>query len=122
MKAQDEAGDASRKHWERMAREGCEFTRPWLNLDGELVRVYARGELASAPDPLNEMYPAGVLANVEGRDVLCLASGGGQQSAVFALLGARVTVVDLAEAQLDGDRRATAAGPRTRSRGVGNTG
>jgi SAM-dependent methyltransferase len=106
VKARDEAGDASQKHWERMAREGCGFTRPWLNLDGALVRSYARGELAPAPEPLNEMYPAGVLADVEGRDVLCLASGGGQQSAVFALLGARVTVVDLAEAQLDGDRAA----------------
>lgn len=38
--------------------------------------------------------------------MLCLASGGGQQSAVFALLGARVTVADLSEAQLEGDRRA----------------
>jgi SAM-dependent methyltransferase len=41
---------------------------------------------------------------VEGRDVLCLASGGGQQSAVFGLLGATVTVLDLCEGQLRGDR------------------
>ena len=52
------------------------------------------------------MYPTSVLANVEGKDVLCLASGGGQQSAVFSLLGARVTVVDLVEGQLEGDRKA----------------
>jgi SAM-dependent methyltransferase len=104
----DEIGAASEEHWERMAREGCGFTRPWLNLDRALVRRYARGELQSAPAPLAEMYPAGVLARVEGRDVLCLASGGGQQSAVFALLGARVTVADLSESQLEGDRRAAA--------------
>jgi len=54
------------------------------------------------------MYPKSVLANVKGRNVLCLASGGGQQSAVFGLLGARVTVADLAEGQLSGDRRAAA--------------
>ena len=54
------------------------------------------------------MYPANVLAGVAGKEVLCLASGGGQQSAVFGLLGANVTVVDLAEGQLEGDR--TAAG------------
>lgn len=54
------------------------------------------------------MYPASILADVENKDVLCLASGGGQQSAVFALLGAQVSVVDLAEGQLDGDRQAAA--------------
>jgi 2-polyprenyl-3-methyl-5-hydroxy-6-metoxy-1,4-benzoquinol methylase len=89
-----------------MAREGCGFTRPWLNLDRALVRQYARGELTPAPEFLSEMYPARLLADVEDRDVLCLASGGGQQSAVFALLGARVTVADLSESQLDSDRRA----------------
>jgi protein-L-isoaspartate O-methyltransferase len=49
-----------------------------------------------------------VLAGVEGKDVLCLASGGGHQSAVFSLLGARVAVVDLAEGQLEADRKAAA--------------
>jgi SAM-dependent methyltransferase len=57
---------------------------------------------------LPDIYPASILAGVEGRDVLCLASGGGQQSAVLGLLGARVTVVDLAEGQLRGDRAAAA--------------
>jgi SAM-dependent methyltransferase len=52
------------------------------------------------------MEPRWVLAAVEGKDVLCLASGGGQQSAVFGLLGARVTVLDLCEGQLRGDRAA----------------
>ena len=106
MKERDEIAEVGEGHWERMVREGCGFTRPWLSLDRDLVGRYARGELTDAPESLAEMYPAGVLANVEGRDVLCLASGGGQQSAVFALLGARVTVADLAEAQLRGDRRA----------------
>jgi SAM-dependent methyltransferase len=43
---------------------------------------------------------------VAGKDVLCLAAGGGQQSAAFALLWASVTVVDLAETQLERDREA----------------
>lgn len=108
MKELDEVAAANLEHWERMTREGCEFTQPWLGLDRAQVRSYARGELTSAPETLVEMYPAGLLSDVEGRDVLCLASGGGQQSAVFALLGARVTVADLSESQLDGDRRAAA--------------
>lgn len=35
--------------------------------------------------------------NVEDKDVLCLASGGGQQSVVLSPLGARATVVDICE-------------------------
>ena len=52
------------------------------------------------------MYPPESLLGVKGKDVLCLASGGGQQSAVFGLLGANVTVVDLSQGQLDGDKTA----------------
>lgn len=105
---QDEIGEANKHLWEKMAKERCGFTRPWLNLNRALIEQYAQGELTSAPEPLTEMYPASVLANVADKDVLCLASGGGQQSAVFALLGARVTVADLASGQLDGDRQAAA--------------
>lgn len=108
MKKQDEIGTANKRHWEKMVKERCAFTQPWLNLNLALIQQYAQGELTSAPEPLTEIYPATVLTNVAGNDVLCLASGGGQQSAVFALLGARVTVVDLAEGQLDGDRQAAA--------------
>ena len=108
MSIQDEIRVINERHWERMVEEGCGFTRPWLNLDRTLIRQYAHGQLDPVPAPLIEMYPANVLADVEGQDVLCLASGGGQQSAVFGLLGARVTVVDLAEGQLEGDRIAAA--------------
>ena len=102
----DEIAAINQRHWERMVREGCGFTRPWLDLEPAHVRAYARGELRSVPSTLAQMYPASILADVEGRDVLCLASGGGQQSAVFGLLGARVTVLDLTEGQLAGDREA----------------
>ena len=106
--ALDEIATTNEKHWNRMVQEGCGFTVPWLDLDRDLIRRYAAGELERVPEPLTVMYPAGVLANVAGKEVLCLASGGGQQSAVFGLLGARVTVVDLAEGQLEGDRKAAA--------------
>jgi SAM-dependent methyltransferase len=108
MRERDEVAIANERHWERMVEEGCGFTIPWLELDVALLRQYARGELKRLPDPLGEIFPWNVFADVEGKDVLCLASGGGQQSAVFGLLGARVTVVDLVEGQLDGDRKAAA--------------
>jgi ubiquinone/menaquinone biosynthesis C-methylase UbiE len=42
--------------------------------------------------------------SLSGKNVLCLASGGGQQSVVFGLLGAKVTVVDISDVQLEQDR------------------
>jgi SAM-dependent methyltransferase len=47
-----------------------------------------------------------LIGDCAGKDVLCLAGGGGQQSAAFALLGAQVTVLDLSETQLQRDQAA----------------
>jgi len=47
----------------------------------------------------------GLLGDLSGKRVLCLAGGGGQQSAAFALLGAQVTVIDLSDTQLERDAR-----------------
>jgi SAM-dependent methyltransferase len=106
MSMNDDVAVANQRLWEEEAKKGCGYTIPWLDLDVDLLRRYASGELASLPEPLDCLSPPSVFSNVEGKDVLCLASGGGQQSAVFGLLGARVTIVDLAEGQLRGDRRA----------------
>ncbi len=48
----------------------------------------------------------GLIGDARGLDVLCLAAGGGQQSAAFGLLGSNVTSIDLSEAQLESDRKA----------------
>ena len=108
MNLRDEIAVANQRLWEEEVKKGCGYTIPWLDLDVGLLRRYANGELGSLPEPMDCLSPPSVFAGVEGRDVLCLAAGGGQQSAVFGLLGARVTVVDLAEGQLRGDRKAAA--------------
>jgi SAM-dependent methyltransferase len=108
MPGKDEIAVANQQHWERMVQEGCGYTVPWLDLDVALIRRYARGALPSVPESLYQIYPANVLAGVSGKDVLCLAAGGGQQSAVYGLLGAQVTVVDFSAGQLEGDRTAAA--------------
>ena len=102
----DEAAIANQELWETEVKKGCGYTIPWLDLNVAALQRYAQGELERLPEPLTCLYPASVFANVRDKAVLCLASGGGQQSAVFSLLGAHVTVVDLAEGQLAGDRRA----------------
>ena len=108
MGAYDDIAAANESLWQNLVRQACDYTTPWLDLNVDLLRRYAACQLDSVPDRLVPMHPASLLADVAGKDVLCLASGGGQQSAVFGLLGARVTVVDLAEGQLEGDRKAAA--------------
>ncbi|MGE7184814.1 class I SAM-dependent methyltransferase [Peribacillus sp. NPDC006672] len=41
--------------------------------------------------------------NLEGKHVLCLASGGGQQGPILAAAGAKVTVLDFSKKQLEQD-------------------
>jgi len=108
MTERDEVATANEQLWEREVQKGCGFTIPWLDLDPDVIKQYARGTLATVPEPLTVLSPPGILADVDGKDVLCLACGGGQQSAVFALLEAQVTVVDLAQGQLKGDMKAAA--------------
>jgi SAM-dependent methyltransferase len=90
----DEVAAFNHARWQALAEAGALFTRPALDLDAETARA--------------RVDPDGWLGPLAGKRVLCLASGGGQQSAAFALLGARVTVVDLSEAQLARDREAAA--------------
>ncbi len=106
MKKRDDIAVINQRHWEKMVKERCEFTRPWLELNIGLVDRYLKGKLSPIPKPLLSMYPTSLLADAKGKDVLCLAAGGGQQSVVFSLLGARVTVVDLSQGQLDADQKA----------------
>ena len=88
----DELARYNRGRWEELARAGISYTIPYLDLDERSAR-----ELVDRD---------GIIGEVAGKDTLCLASGGGQQSAAFCLLGANVTVLDLSETQLARDRRA----------------
>jgi 2-polyprenyl-3-methyl-5-hydroxy-6-metoxy-1,4-benzoquinol methylase len=104
----DEIAVANQQLWENEVQKGGGYTQPWLNLDRAVLQQLAAGEPVSTAVPLYELFPTDLLQNVAGKDVLCLAAGGGQQTAVFGLLGAHVTVVDLTRGQLDGDETAAA--------------
>lgn len=90
------------QHWDREVVQGCGFTVPALRLTREMIEEYIAGRRADLQGVAIENRE--LLRNVQDKEVLCLASGGGQQSAVFGLLGAHVTVLDLSEGQLKGDR------------------
>lgn len=87
--AMDDIARYNIQRWQALAEAGALFRRP-----REFTAVSAREWL----DPGNR------LGDVAGRAVLCLAGGGGQQSAALAALDAIVTVVDLSGAQLERDR------------------
>lgn len=101
---QDEITRKVEQCWDRGVEEGDSCTRPLLDLTREMAEEYADGRRDELPGV--SMEPRHLLAGAEGKDVLCLASGGGQQSAVFGLLGANVSVLDISAGQLTGDRTA----------------
>lgn len=88
----DELATYNKARWEELAQSNIEYSRPALDLTLESAR--------------RMVDPEGILDEITGKDVLCLAGGGGQQSAAFALLGATVTVLDLAVTQLERDQQA----------------
>lgn len=107
MLALDEIAERNQRDWDRNVAEGDRNTIPSLDLDVQTYRDYAEGRSDRWPGPYPEKSPeAIVLKESVGKDALCLASGGGQQSAELSLLGARVTVLDLCSGQLEADRRA----------------
>ena len=108
MCIEDEIAYVNRRNWDWAVRKGAGCTVPWLDLDADLVRRCASNEINRVPERLENIMRtlSGYLPSIGGKDVLCLASGGGQQSAVFGLLGAHVTVFDLCDGQLGGDRKA----------------
>ena len=88
----DEVAKYNKERWDELARARVMYSRPAMDLDH--------------PSALQMVDPQGMLDQIDGTDVLCLAGGGGQQSAAFGILGARVTVLDLSEVQLQRDQEA----------------
>lgn len=90
-----ETNDHNRKAWDERARRRLRHTV--TASDGQLK------------NPLPVLDPEGWLDGpLTGRRVLCLAGGGGLQSALCAAAGAVVTVVDLSPEMLSLDERVAA--------------
>jgi SAM-dependent methyltransferase len=87
--------------WDRQVGLGSEWTRP---VGPEVIEEARQGRwsiLLTEQKPVpREWFPA----EMRGLEVLCLASGGGQQGPTLAAAGALVTVLDNSPAQLAQDR------------------
>ncbi len=87
--------DHNRRAWDALVKDRQRFTRP--------------ADDADFANPLAAIDGNGWLGpSIAGRRVLCLAAGGGRQSAVYAAAGAIVTVVDLSGEMLTLDRQVAA--------------
>ncbi|HJU54241.1 MAG TPA: class I SAM-dependent methyltransferase [Pyrinomonadaceae bacterium] len=86
--------------WDKEVERGNEWTRA---VGPEVISEAREGRweiLLTETKPVpREWFP-----ELQGRDVLCLASGGGQQAPVLAAAGARVTVFDNSRRQLEQDQ------------------
>lgn len=90
----DEIARYNAARWKALADADALFTRARLDLD--------------VPSAQQLVDPLGKFGDLRGKQVLCLAGGGGRQSAAYALLGANVTVVDLSPEQLARDQQVAA--------------
>ena len=91
----------NKEAWNKQVEGGENgWTKPF---DSEIIAKARQGKFGillteNIPVP-HDWFPS-----LQGADVLCLASGGGQQGPVLAALGANVTVFDNSPAQLKQDQ------------------
>ena len=90
--------------WNRRVEEADVWTQP---VSSEKIERARGGDWSILLTP-NRPVPRAWLGDVAGRDILCLASGGGQQGPVLAAAGAHVTVFDASTRQLAQDEMVAA--------------
>jgi SAM-dependent methyltransferase len=91
--------------FERWARDAEAARAAAAANAGAWDRLAGAARFAGASEA-GELDPWLLAEGVRGRDVLCLAAGGGRHGPLLVREGARVTVVDASDAQLEHDRRA----------------
>jgi SAM-dependent methyltransferase len=94
----------NKKAWNRQVEKGNPWTIP---VDSDTIADARHGKWELYLTPIRPV-PRAWLPTAAGLDVLCLASGGGQQGPLLAAAGARVTVLDNSPRQLERDREVAA--------------
>ncbi len=86
----------NQKAWNKLVDENSEWSIPVSSQEIEKAR---NGEWEVILTPLKPV-PREWFGDVRGKDILCLASGGGQQAPILAAAGAKVTAFDASQNQL----------------------
>ena len=100
MSDADDIVTYNRKAWDRQVERGNRWTVP---VGVEEVERARQGDWQVVLTPTKKV-PDDWFPPLPGLDVLCLASGGGQQGPILAAAGANVTVFDNSPNQLARDR------------------
>jgi SAM-dependent methyltransferase len=94
----------NREAWNRQVSSGNRWTVP---VSPEVIASAKEGNWSVLLTPTRPV-PQEWFPTISGLEVLCLASGGGQQGPVLAAAGAKVTVFDNSPDQLEQDRMVAA--------------
>jgi len=100
MKHDIDLRNYNREAWNRQVATGNRWTVP---VGPEVIAAARRGEWSVVLTP-SKPVPRAWFGPLAGKDVLGLASAGGQQGPVLAAAGARMTMFDNSPAQLAQDR------------------
>ncbi|QEG21195.1 Sarcosine/dimethylglycine N-methyltransferase [Mariniblastus fucicola] len=98
-KPEDGVVSFNRQAWDRVADAGDRYYRA---MTSEQIQSARDGEWRIRITP-TKAVPRDWLEPLDGKEILLLAGGGGQQSPILAALGAKVTVFDLSPRQLERD-------------------
>ncbi len=93
--------DHNRKAWNRQVEKGNQWSIPVSHDDIEKARGGDWNVVLTPWIPV----PREWFGDITGKDILCLASAGGQQVPIFAAAGANVTSFDLSDKQLEQDKK-----------------
>jgi len=92
-------GEYNRKAWNQEVKRGNKWTIP---VSPQTISNARQGKWQILLTP-SKPVPREWFPEISGLEILCLASGGGQQGPVLAAAGARVTVLDNSPLQLEQD-------------------
>lgn len=90
----------NRRAWDSLVAKGNRWTKP---VSVEQIAAARNGEIKIVLTP-EKPIPQPWLMPVEGKKILCLAGGGGQQAPILAAAGAEVTTLDNSPSQLEQDQ------------------
>lgn len=86
--------------WDRQVEHGNQWTIP---VSKEIIEAARQGQWEIILTP-SKPVPKKWFSELKDLNILCLASGGGQQAPILAAVGAKVTVLDNSPKQLQQDR------------------
>jgi SAM-dependent methyltransferase len=90
----------NRAAWNKESKAGSRWCQPVSSSEIEAARRAVWSVILTP----NKSVPAAWFGNVQGKSILCLASGGGQQAPILAAAGANVTSFDNSDEQVAKDR------------------